>query len=131
STGMKTRLALARSVLHEPELLLYDEPTSGLDPESSQAVLQMIREMTSDGRTVVLCTHHLVEAEGLADHVVVMDRGTDVVSGAPGELARRFWPENVVRIGVSEPAGLAALCALAGSHGVISVAPEPGALGAA
>jgi ABC-2 type transport system ATP-binding protein len=51
STGMKTRLALARSVLHEPELLLFDEPTSGLDPESSYAVLELIREMTDDGRT--------------------------------------------------------------------------------
>ena len=52
STGMKTRLALARSVLHEPDLLLLDEPTSGLDPESSHAVLNLIREMTADGTTV-------------------------------------------------------------------------------
>ena len=64
STGMKTRLALARSVLHDPELLLFDEPTSGLDPESSHAVLELIREMTADGHTVVMCTHLLVEAEG-------------------------------------------------------------------
>ena len=60
STGMKTRLALARSVLHEPRLLLFDEPTSGLDPESAQAVLGLIREMTADGHTVVMCTHHPV-----------------------------------------------------------------------
>jgi ABC-type Mn2+/Zn2+ transport system ATPase subunit len=73
STGMKTRLALARSVMHEPELLLFDEPTSGLDPESSHAVLNLIREMTSEGCTVVMCTHLLVEAEGLADQIVVLE----------------------------------------------------------
>ncbi|MEM7140032.1 MAG: ABC transporter ATP-binding protein [Actinomycetota bacterium] len=100
STGMKTRLALARSVLHEPTLLLFDEPTSGLDPESAQAVLQLIREMTTDGHTVVMCTHHLVEAEGLADHVVVLDTGTDLIAGPPAELTRRFWPEDSVEIAV-------------------------------
>ena len=80
STGMKTRLALARSVLHEPELLLFDEPTSGLDPESSYAVLELIREMTADGATVVMCTHLLLEAEGLADQVVVLEDGADLLS---------------------------------------------------
>jgi len=102
STGMKTRLALARSVLHDPDLLLFDEPTSGLDPESAQAVLRLIREMTADGRTVLMCTHHLVEAEGLADHVVVLDNGTDLVAGAPDDLVRRYWPEDSVEIA---PAG--------------------------
>src|SRR5205085_268921 len=82
STGMKTRLALARSVLHRPTLLLYDEPTSGLDPESSFAVLEMIREMTADGRTVLMCTHLLLEAEGLAERVIVLEEGTDLVSGS-------------------------------------------------
>jgi len=96
STGMKTRLALARAVLHDPELLLLDEPTAGLDPESSRAVLQLIDEMAGGGKTVVLCTHLLLEAEGLADQVVVMDQGTDLIAGSPGELARRFWPDLVV-----------------------------------
>ena len=80
---MKTRLALARSILHRPELLLFDEPTSGLDPESSHAVLELIRELTLEGRTVVMCTHLLSEAEGLADHVVMMEGGTDLISGTP------------------------------------------------
>ena len=116
STGMKTRLALARSVLHQPDLLLYDEPTSGLDPESSQAVLELIREMTGDGSTVVMCTHLLHEAQGLADQVVVMQDGTDVVSGSPEELARRYWPDDVVRIGAEDPSGLDRL---AGAPGVL------------
>jgi ABC-2 type transport system ATP-binding protein len=103
STGMKTRLALARSILHEPDLLLFDEPTSGLDPESSHAVLDMIREMTDDGRTVVMCTHLLLEAEGLADKVIVMEAGKDLVSGTPTELTRRFWPGTVVLVGAEYP----------------------------
>jgi len=108
STGMKTRLALARSMLHEPDLLLFDEPTSGLDPESSHAVLELIREMTATGATVVMCTHLLLEAEGLADQVVVLDHGADLVSGTPGDLSKRFWPAAVVRFGAEDRAALAA-----------------------
>ena len=98
STGMKTRLALARSILHDPELLLFDEPTSGLDPESAHAVLELIREMTRDGRTVVMCTHLLAEAEGLADHIVMMEGGTVLVAGSPDELTHRYWPHPVVHL---------------------------------
>jgi ABC-type multidrug transport system ATPase subunit len=98
STGMKTRLALARSVLHGPELLLFDEPTSGLDPESSHAVLDLIREMTATGATVIMCTHLLLEAEGLADQVVILEDGRDLVSGSPDELTKRYWPGAVVRL---------------------------------
>ncbi len=103
STGMKTRLALARSILHRPDLLLFDEPTSGLDPESSHAVLEMIREMTAEGRTVVMCTHLLLEAEGLADQVVVMEDGAHLVAGTPLDLTRRFWPGTVLRVGAANP----------------------------
>ncbi len=106
STGMKTRLALARSVLHDPELLLYDEPTSGLDPESSHAVLEMIREMTAEGRTVVMCTHLLVEAEGLADRIVVLDGGTDLLAGSQEQLTRLYWPPNLVHLGAQDPSQL-------------------------
>ena len=96
STGMKTRLALARSVLHDPDLLLLDEPTSGLDPESSHAVLALIDEMAEAGRTVVMCTHLLLEAEGLADQVVMLDAGRAIVSGTPEELVQRYWPHPTV-----------------------------------
>jgi ABC-2 type transport system ATP-binding protein len=109
STGMKTRLALARSVLHDPDLLLYDEPTSGLDPESSYAVLDMIREMTAEGRTVVMCTHLLVEAEGLADRIVVLDGGTDLLAGRQDELTRRYWPPNLVHLEAERPGDLGRL----------------------
>ncbi|MEM8925117.1 MAG: ABC transporter ATP-binding protein [Actinomycetota bacterium] len=103
STGMKTRLALARSVLHDPELLLLDEPTSGLDPESAAAVLDLIRHMTSAGQTVVLCTHLLAEAEGLADQMVVMEGGALMTAGTPGALAARHWPLPLVYLGSDRP----------------------------
>ena len=103
---MKTRLALARSVLHRPELLLYDEPTSGLDPESSHAVLELIHEMTDDGSTVVMCTHLLLEAEGLADQVVVLQDGVDVIDGSPDELTKRYWPDAMVRLGADDVTAL-------------------------
>jgi ABC-2 type transport system ATP-binding protein len=125
STGMKTRLALARAVLHEPELLLFDEPTSGLDPESSAAVLALIREMTADGSTVVLCTHHLVEAEGLADQVVVLEDGHDLVSGTPATLSRRYWPAALVRLAVEDPRHLDLV---ARETGVLRVERRPGGL---
>ena len=115
STGMKTRLALARSVLHDPDLLLLDEPTSGLDPESSHAVLALIDEMAEAGKTVVMCTHLLLEAEGLADQVVMLEAGRDLVSGTPEELVQRYWPHPSV---VVEADG-AALDGVGGLAGVL------------
>ena len=121
STGMKTRLALARSVLHEPDLLLLDEPTSGLDPESAQSVLTMVRDMTERGRTVLLCTHLLLEAEGLADEMVVVQDGTTLMWGDPDELARRYWPHPEIEITANAEADL--IC-IQGMPGVIDVAPS-------
>ena len=103
STGMRARLALARAVLHEPDLLLLDEPTAGLDPESAKAVLRLIDEMAEGGKTVLMCTHLLLEAEGLADQVVVMDHGRAMISGSPHELTRQFWPSPRVVVDADDP----------------------------
>ncbi len=96
STGMRTRLALARSVIHDPEVLLLDEPTAGLDPESSRKVLDLIQELAGRGRTIVLCTHLLHEAEGIADQIVLMSNGHAQVSGSPEELTGRYLADPVV-----------------------------------
>jgi ABC-2 type transport system ATP-binding protein len=103
STGMRARLALARAVLHEPDLLLLDEPTAGLDPESARTVLGLIDEMAEGGKTVLMCTHLLLEAEGLADQVVVMDHGKAIVSGSPRELTRQYWPAARVVLDADNP----------------------------
>ena len=118
STGMKTRLALSRAVLHNPDLLLFDEPTSGLDPESSHAVLDLIRDMTGEARTVVMCTHLLVEAEGLADQIVVLENGTDLIHGTQAELTRRYWPGDVVRLDAEDPDQLDLLWGMEGVLGL-------------
>jgi len=106
STGMRARLALARAVLHEPDLLLLDEPTAGLDPESARTVLGLIDEMAEGGKTVLMCTHLLLEAEGLADQVVVMDHGQAMISGSPRELTRQFWPAARVVLDAENPSVL-------------------------
>ena len=90
STGMRTRLALARAVIHDPEILLLDEPTAGFDPESSRAVLDLIRELAGKGRTILMCTHLLHEAEGIADQVVLMGAGSARAAGHPTRLAAAY-----------------------------------------
>ncbi len=109
STGMKTRLALARAVLHDPEVLLLDEPTAGLDPESARAVLNLIRELAGRGRTIVMCTHLLHEAEGVADQVVLMGAGHAQIVGSQDDLAQRFVTNPAVVIDAEDRSTLANL----------------------
>jgi ABC-2 type transport system ATP-binding protein len=118
STGMRTRLALARAVIHDPEVLLLDEPTAGLDPESSRNVLELIRELAGLGRTIVLCTHLLHEAEGIADQLVLMNNGHAQAAGAPQDLAGEYLAEPVV---VLDAQNRDALGALGAEEGVVSV----------
>jgi ABC-2 type transport system ATP-binding protein len=109
---MRARLALARAVLHDPDLLLLDEPTAGLDPESARTVLALIDELAAHGKAVVMCTHLLLEAEGLADQVVVMDRGHSLVAGTADELTHRYWPSITVVIDAEDNAMLDRAAAL-------------------
>jgi ABC-2 type transport system ATP-binding protein len=87
SKGMKQRIALARALLHEPELLFLDEPTSGLDPVAAHHVRELVAGLAARGRTIVLCTHNLPEAERLCDRVYVLEQGRVIAAGAPSELA--------------------------------------------
>jgi ABC-2 type transport system ATP-binding protein len=118
STGMRTRLALARAVIHDPEVLLLDEPTAGLDPESSRNVLELIRELAGRGRTIVLCTHLLHEAEGIADQLVLMNNGHAQTAGAPQDLAGKYLAEPVVLLDAENRDTLGALDL---EEGVLSV----------
>ena len=109
STGMRTRLALARAVLHDPDVLLLDEPTAGLDPESARAVLNLIRELAGRGRTIVLCTHLLHEDEGVADQVVLMGAGHAQIVGSQLDLADRYVTNPAVIIDAEDRTALSHL----------------------
>jgi ABC-2 type transport system ATP-binding protein len=98
SRGMKQRLALARTLLHEPELLFLDEPTAGLDPVAARALEERVRELQRSGTTVLLCTHNLGQAQELCDRVVVLERGRAVAAGAPADLAAELAGGHRVRI---------------------------------
>lgn len=98
SKGMRQRLALARALLHEPELLFLDEPSSGLDPVAAKAVDERIASQRSRGTSVLLCTHNLAQAEALCDRVVVLEHGRVVASGAPAALAADLGAALRVRV---------------------------------
>jgi ABC-2 type transport system ATP-binding protein len=90
SKGMRQKLAIARSLMHEPPVLLLDEPTSAMDPESAHLVRQSIAGLRAENRTIIICTHNLVEAEMLADRVAVIYRGRVVVQGEVEALKRQL-----------------------------------------
>lgn len=89
SKGLRQRLALARALVHEPQVLFLDEPTSGLDPESARGVREFIGELAGERRTILLCTHNLAEAEELSTWIAVL-RTRLVALDRPGELKRRL-----------------------------------------
>lgn len=99
STGQRRRIALARALLHDPQLLFLDEPTSGLDPAGARAVMDLIEHSARErGRTIVLCTHFLSEAGTSADLMAVMHRGKLVTFGRPADLAAERWPSLEVHL---------------------------------
>ena len=86
SKGMRQKLALARTLIHEPPVLLLDEPTSAMDPESARLVRDEIASLRSSQRAIVICTHNLVEAEALADQIAIIYQGKILLSGTLAEL---------------------------------------------
>jgi ABC-2 type transport system ATP-binding protein len=120
STGQRKRVALARALLHDPELLFLDEPTSGLDPAGTRDVIALIDELAAEGRTVVLATHFLGEAGRLADRMAVLHRGRLRAFGAPDELAAELWSGLGAELDLGQPADAATLAAITSVPGVRS-----------
>jgi len=102
SGGQKQRLAVACALVGEPELLFLDEPTTGLDPQSRRQLWDVIREFKARGRTVLLTTHYMDEAERLADRVAIIDNGKVIALGTPNELILQVGGEHVIDFSVVE-----------------------------
>ncbi len=101
SRGMKQRLALARTLAHDPDVLFLDEPTAALDPVAAREVHELVESFRRDQRrTVIMCTHNLVEAERLCDRVAILRNGKAIAIGSPGELARSIRAPVTVDIEV-------------------------------
>ncbi len=104
SGGQKQRLAVATAIVGDPELLFLDEPTTGLDPQSRRQLWEIIRELRSAGRTVLLTTHYMDEAERLCDRVAIVDRGQVIALGTPHELILSLGGEHMIEFSLENGA---------------------------
>ncbi len=98
SGGQKQKMGFALSLVNNPELLFLDEPTTGLDPQARRAVWQVIKNLKRAGRSIVLTTHYLEEAEQLADRVAIMDQGLIIATGSPHEIEQRFGSQERIKV---------------------------------
>jgi ABC-2 type transport system ATP-binding protein len=95
SGGMKRRLNLIIALVHDPEIAFLDEPTVAMDPQSRHAVWDFIRDLKKNGKTVILTTHYMEEAELLCDRVGIIDHGKLIALGAPTALMRKYKAKNL------------------------------------
>lgn len=98
SGGMKRRVNIAAALLHEPQVLLLDEPTAGLDPQNKHALWEIIQSLNREGKTIVLTTHIMEEAEELCGRVAIMDHGKIIALGSPSELIKKVKMENTITV---------------------------------
>ncbi len=98
SGGMKRRLIIARSLINDPQLIILDEPTTGLDPQARRHIWEKIIELKKMGKTVILTTHYMEEAENLCDRVYIMDLGKVIIEGSPKKLIENYLGVETVEI---------------------------------
>lgn len=122
SGGQKQRLAVACALVGDPEILFLDEPTTGLDPQSRRQLWGLIEGFKSEGRTVLLTTHYMDEAQRLCDRVAIVDKGKVITLGTPRELIESLGGTDVVQIKSDGPLNETDLSGLAGVHTVKVVA---------
>jgi lipooligosaccharide transport system ATP-binding protein len=98
SGGMQRRLTIARALINDPELVVLDEPTTGLDPQARHVIWGRLTELKAHGKTLLLTTHYMEEAERLCDEVIIMDRGCIIAQGSPRELITRHVEPEVIEV---------------------------------
>ena len=96
SGGMKRRLLIARALINDPEIVVLDEPTTGLDPQARHMVWDRLRELTTEGKTLLLTTHYMEEAARLCDRLVIMEGGLIITEGSPTELVEEHVSPQVL-----------------------------------
>ena len=108
SSGMQQRLHLARALLHDPELIFLDEPTVGIDPVGARELRSTVKNLISLGKTILLTTHYMAEAEELCDRIAIVNKGRIIAQGTPASLKKRIGKESVIELMVdhSNLAGL-------------------------
>jgi ABC-2 type transport system ATP-binding protein len=126
SGGQKQRLAMACALVGEPDLLFLDEPTTGLDPQARRQVWDLVERLKSAGRTIILTTHYMDEAERLSDHVAIMDHGKIIALGTPRELIASLGADHVVEFALDNENGSVTPERLRSLHGVLGVRQEAG-----
>jgi len=114
SGGQKQRLFIALALIHDPEVVLLDELTTGLDPQARRAIWDMVRGIRERGKTVLLTTHLMEEAERLCDRVAIVERGRIIDIGTPADLIRRHCPEQTVVLVTEDPAARERFATIAG-----------------
>jgi len=98
SGGMKRRLTLARALINDPDLIFMDEPTTGLDPQARHLIWERLKQLLARGKTIVLTTHFMEEAERLCGRLAIMDRGRFITEGSPRELILRHIEPHVIEV---------------------------------
>ncbi|MGE0608784.1 MAG: ABC transporter ATP-binding protein [Pirellulales bacterium] len=100
SGGMQRRVNIAAALVHDPEIVFMDEPTVGLDPATREAIWKVIERLKARGKTIILTTHYMEEAEALCDRVAIVDHGKLIAQGTPAELVRATGISTVLELGV-------------------------------
>mgnify|MGYP001241907166 CR=1 FL=1 len=106
SGGQQQRLALALALVNDPELVFLDEPTTGLDPQARRALWDVVRSMQREGRTILITTHYMDEAEVLCDRIAILDHGRILQQGSPRSLVQSLGIPSVVELAFPEPEAL-------------------------
>jgi len=128
SGGMKRRLNLAIGLVHGPKVVLLDEPTVGIDPQARKNILDIIRDIATEGTTILFTTHHLEEAEALCDRIAIMDHGRILETGSVEELARVAGDGDIVTVNGPFAAGQFRAASEAANLNVLTAAENTGAV---
>lgn len=119
SGGQKQRLSLALTLINDPALVFLDEPTTGLDPQARRALWDIVEQMRDQGKTVLLTTHYMEEAEVLCRRVAVIDHGKILALGTPRDLVDEFVPERAIEIALADGLDAGSLEGLSGATRVV------------